>query len=147
MKARDALKRLDEHQGLVLAQISAGVLLVERGPGAMPDLAQARWKFMRMLREYQAFKHAEIFDPVIRSGSPRQVAVAKELRAACIAAMDAYRTYTMRWSTVDTYANWQDYRLAMLEMAAAIRTHVERERVEIRSLLATLQRTRAAAAG
>ena len=137
MRTPDPLPRLYDQQTRILAQIESATALLRLDPlVARAPLARARWTLARMLREYQLFKHREIFDPAIAGGDEREVAAACDLRASCIAAGDAFTAYVARWSSLDIAALWDSYRPAMRRMAGELRTHLVRERAQVERLLA-----------
>ena len=143
MNTDQALHRLDTLQQGVLDHISrATALLAQPCTDAREPLARARWTLVRMLQEYQVFKHAEIFDPAIRRGAPAQVYAATRMKADCIAASEAFRTYVREWSASDVVARWDEYRPAMRAMAEQLRAHIATERRGVADLLAGAARTR-----
>ncbi|WP_419825373.1 hypothetical protein [Sphingomonas sp.] len=97
---------------------------------------------VRLLREYQLFKHGEIFDPTIAGGTARQVALARELKARCIAAGERYAEHSKRWSMTDVAGEWPDYKLALHAIIDALRDHMRDEREAVALLLAGRERTR-----
>ena len=143
MRTEDALRRLIDLQTRILAEVDAAAVVLGGGPEtARAELAKARWSVSRVLREYQLFKHVEIFDPAIARGSPSQADAARRMKAACIAAGRDHAEHVARWSVSDAAAHWDEYRAAMRALVAAIRTHIRRERVDVERLLAGSERTR-----
>ena len=143
MNADQALLRLEAHQRGLLDHIERAVsLLALPASEAREPLAHARWVMVRMLQEYQVFKHAEIFDPAIRRGTPLQVNAATRMKTDCIAAGEAFRTYVRQWSGTDVAARWDEYRPAMRAMAERLRNHMTTERRAVADLLAAAMLTR-----
>ncbi len=143
MQTERALQELDAHHVRLLSHIDAAERLVTLSADqAQHRLARSRWELVRLLQAYQVFKHSEIFDPAIRSGSPPHVRAAVGMKAACIAAGEQFHAYVRDWSSRDVAAAWEEYRPAMLAMTATLRAHIAQERRTIRALLAGSDRTR-----
>ena len=106
-------------------------------------MAKARWAAVRQLREYQVFKHTEIFDVVVRSGNAIQAAQARQLAARCIATGEAFQAHVTRWGSQDVVAQWALYQPAVTAMIARLRRSLASEQVAIAALLAGSQSTRA----
>jgi hypothetical protein len=140
------MELLYAHQDRLLALVAEAEALVEAEPDRSAHrLATIRWEMVRLMREYQLFKHGEIFDPMIASGSATQAALARDLKARCHAASDRYVEHTRRWSTGGIMVEWADYRLAVLAMADAVRDHMQQEREAVTMLLVGRERTRSGA--
>lgn len=143
MLTKDVLLRLYDHQSRILARIDASTALLRLGPvEARVPLARARWAMARMLREYQLFKHTEIFDPVIADGDDRQVAAARRLRDNCAAAGDGVSAHVERWTTADVTAQWASYCRSVRQSAGEMQAHIARERSQVEALLAGTPSTR-----
>ncbi len=138
-----ALDRLEEHQDRIVGLIGEARHAV-LGPvaTAREELARVRWQMLRAMREYQIFKHSEIFDPVIASPDALRVASARRLKTSCIAASERYRQHTLRWSTQGIAAAWPAYVLALEETCRAIEGHLADERDLVALLLTGVERTR-----
>jgi hypothetical protein len=123
------LSQLEEHQMKALEIIArADVLLA---PGAVPQLpllSQSRWEFTRILGAYQAFKHHQLFDPIIRTGPPDKAAIAQQMKAECVAIGEDYRAHVARCANLDIAAHWDSYRPAVAKLLARIKAHLIRER-------------------
>lgn len=131
-----SLEELLRHQaraGAVAARSLA--LLAEGGPDAIRALSQARWEAMRILREYQIYKHFRIFDPMIEERSLRSLP-AKRMKAECATLGDAFVAHSLKWSSCSIDDHWPEYRRTSEAMIAAILRHLERERQGVASLLA-----------
>ena len=125
--------------------MAAALAATRTGPGSAPaTLGPMRWKMVRLLRAYQIFKHSEIFDPAIASGSPTRAAAAHAMKARCIAAGETFRHYVVTWTARDVAAAWDEYQPAMKRMIADLRAHIAIERHEIGTALADIPHTRAA---
>ena len=143
MQTMDALTRLADHQERILAQIDRARALVDLDPVAARDpLARSRWGLTRLLREYQLFKHREIFDPVIAGGDEARARLARRMKAACLAAGQDYVSYVAQWSSRDVTGCWAEYRPAMLAMVETLRDHLAAERSGVGALLADACRAR-----
>ncbi len=143
MTPADVLLRLRGYEGRLLVQIdqSTALAALDATDACLP-IAKARWSLARMLREYQLFKHTEIFDPAILHGDKDQAAVARRMRAECIAAGEHFTAYVARWSRRDVAAAWPEYRAATREMIDGMRRHIAREQREAAALLAGRSWTR-----
>ncbi len=143
MKTQHALARLNEHQQGILDHLEATEVIVRDGPQQIRGpLTRSRLEMFRLLRAYQLFKHGEIFDPLIREGNPAQIATAMRMKAECTSAGEAYRAYVNIWSSRDIVEAWESYRPAMNAMAARLRAHIARERLQVPELLAGSDRIR-----
>ena len=147
MNTRHALVRLVELQSMILSAIDETERSMRAGgAAAQPHAARQRWALMRTLREYQLFKHIEIFDPVIDRGDPRRAELAEAIKQRCIAAGEDYRRYVGRWTSEATELRWADYVADADAVAARIRLHMARERRDVEALLAGMEQTRRPAA-
>jgi hypothetical protein len=136
MEASRRLERLVAYQETLLERIAAGEALLEQGPmQAAPLLAKSRWEMVRLLREYQLFKHREIFDPAILGPSRRIAALATAARDWCRQASERYETHVTRWSETGIAGDWDAYRMAVRDMGKAIRLHIAAERADVRTIL------------
>lgn len=130
------LARLDEHQAKALEIIKRGDVLL--APGAEPDpllLVQSRWELTRILVAYQAFKHHELFNPIIRNGAPDKARLAEQMKRECVAIGDEYREHVARCTNLDIPKHWDSYRPAVAKLLARIKAHMARERWVSESLL------------
>lgn len=136
MDNAQAYDRLVDYQSRIVTCIDGAVELLALDPEAarMP-LARIRWTMVRILREYQLFKHREIFDPVIVRDD-RYSPIARRLKEACLAAADQHLTFVARWNAGDVAARWHEYRPAMAARSAQLRRDIARERREVATLLA-----------
>jgi hypothetical protein len=143
MRAERAIERLGEHQDHVTT-------IVERARSALVGsrdvegarLAQMRWELMRVLRDYQLFKHLEIFDPVIGTGAPAEAELATRLKERCNQVAVEYQDHVRRWTLIGAIDRWPDYRLETLAMIDRIVGHLAAERRDVTTLLAGMPRTR-----
>lgn len=138
-----ALAQLDAYQLRVQELTQASRQFIRRdAAAAQPDLAHTRWQLLRVLREYQLFKHNEVFDPLIAASRPELVAMASRLKAACMRAAEDYRLHTLHWSEHGAADRWEEYQAAVLSIAERIDEHLETERAAIALLLSNVSRTR-----
>jgi hypothetical protein len=136
MKTCDALRRLADLQDRISAALDkAGALARDRGQGAQGDLARQRWETMRLLREYQLFKHVELFDPAIAAGGGDRAALAGRMKARCLAAGADFTAFVEQWSAAAIERGWPGYVAALLRMIDSLHAHVGRERQEVAMLL------------
>lgn len=134
---RDILiARLDEHQAKALAVIRRGDRLL--APDAQPEpglLSQSRWELTRILGAYKAFKHHELFDPIIRNGPSDKARLAGQMKGECEAVGAEYLAHVAHCTNLDIVAHWASYRPAVVKLLARVRTHMARERWVVDSLL------------
>ena len=143
MLASTALTQLDAYQARILDLIETSLQLIGQTlASAQPGLAQTRWHLLRVLREYQLFKHNEIFDPLIASQRPELAAMARRMKIACISASEEYRLHTVRWAEQGSTNDWIAYEQAVRQIAAGLKSHLAAERVESAMLLSHTNRTR-----
>ena len=143
MLAERALERLAEHQERIAAILRRGraALACARDP-EHARLAQMRWELMRVLRDYQLFKHLEIFDPVIRHGTAAQAARAGELKQRCLGLAATYTEHVRRWSLLGAIDGWPAYRTDAMAMVDQLHAHLAAELRDTAGLLAGVRRTR-----
>lgn len=123
------LAELEAHQAKALEIIARGDVLL--APGALPQpemLSRSRWEMMRVLGAYQAFKHHQLFDPIIRTGPPDKASIAQQMKAECIAIGEDFRAHAARCADLDIPACWDSYRPTVAKMLARIKAHLIRER-------------------
>ena len=130
------LAALDDHQAKIVAIVRRGDALL--AVDARPDpalLSQKRWELTRLLSAYQAFKHHQLFDPVVRTGPPARARVASQMKAECIALGEEYRAHVARCTNLDIVAHWESYRPAVARLLARLEAHMSRERWVVSSIL------------
>jgi len=138
-----ALARLQEHQAQVARVLAeARPLLRDEDASHLKALALARWQLLRVLREYQLFKHSEIFDPMIAAGAVGRADTARRLKGRCLDIAAAFAAYVQRWSLTGPARDWTAYTAEALAMADRIDRFMMEELVEVRALLAGVERTR-----
>ena len=143
MNTDQALLRLQALQRSLLDHLDRVQAWFSLPPAeAREPLARARWLAVRLVHEYQVFKHAEILDPAIRHGAPAQVDAATRMKADCLAVIAHFRAHVREWSTGDVAARWDEYLAAMRALADRWRAHLATERRAIADLLAGSTRTR-----
>ena len=147
MDGQRALKMLVFQQSRIVEILaSANPLLKVESAENKTTLAGLRWRLLRLLREYQLFKHHEIFDPVAASGSHSQTATAKAMKERCVTVGARYVAHVERWNDGAAAASWDAYAPEALEMIDQITLHLKREHSEAAVLLGTIGRTRSATA-
>lgn len=127
---------LIDHQKRALEIIKRGDVLL--APDAWPDpgkLSQSRWELVRVLGAYQAFKHHELFNPLIRGGTPEQIRVALQMKDECIEIGDDFRAHAARCANLDIAAHWAEYRPTVATLLRRIQAHLSRELWVIESML------------
>jgi len=143
MLSTTAMMQLDAYQNRIYALIeTAQGLLPLTSDAAQPGLAHLRWQLLRLLREYQLFKHNEIFNPLMESSQPDLVAMATRLKASCIASGEEYRLHTTRWSGRGATEDWSGYQQATSDIIEGLYRHLQAERADVQILLSKVSRTR-----
>jgi len=133
------LTRLQSYHDDIISRIAASVAVIEADNlSSLSSLSARRWQMVRLLREYQIFKHSRIFDPAIAKGSPSEIAAAQEMKINCIAMGNAFTAYVKIWSSGLITTRWEDYRTAMIEMSTLLTRHVKSERHNVEALLLVL---------
>lgn len=134
-----ALRILSDYQDRILAHVAHDrALLSTQGETARPALAQRRWMLTRLLREYQLFKHVEVFDPMIVL--ERRLGIATHLKTRCVAIGHRFTTYLAGWTSQAIDGHWSDYADATQRMFDALARHVLDERRAIDAMLAGVER-------
>lgn len=142
-----AIIRLEGYQEQIRRIIGQALPVVRDGdPSQCMSLASARWQLLRVLREYQLFKHTEIFDPIIGHGPGLKASAAALLKKRCVELADEHHRYVQRWSLEGLGTAWPQYRSEALVMADRIEQHLRQEMRDVRALLSGLYRTRQAEA-
>lgn len=106
--------------------------------------AQLRWQLLRVLRAYQIFKHAEIFDPLLRDATPSRARLAADMKARCTAIGEAYIGHTQEWTLSRSGGDWDLYRQRATIMLAQIADHLSSEARNSGILLRGIDRIRRA---
>lgn len=97
--------------------------LASISPVCVADLGKARAEQARIITSYQLFVHREVFEPLMKAGTPAEVARVKQLKTECIMLAEDFRAYTRAW-TIDAVAkDWPTYRISALEFVARIKQH------------------------
>ncbi len=136
MENADALNRLHDHQRRALDILARAAEALDGGlDRARPDL---RAEMGEVLRDYQIFKHEEIFDPAVASGNPERITLGRAMKIECIGAGEAFRTHLMRWKDDAIAAEPDNYRAAARLTLNALRRHIEREGEGITTLIGLL---------
>ncbi len=83
---------------------------------------------------YQAFKHGQIFDPVIEFGSASSRVVARAMKVDCMALGEEFGAYQSRWLGLGQN-DWTSYRRDMLATVETLTSHLEAELRAMRQLI------------
>lgn len=147
-----ALALLIERQSKIAALLqSADALLVVGNPVDRAAMAALRWQLVRTLREYQLFKHQEIFDPLVAAGDAGIAHRADGMKDRCVAIGNTYLAHIDSWANGATMETWDTYVTQTRGVLAKITRHLDRERGEATDLLADVgkirDRTRLAGSG
>lgn len=143
MDGKRAMRRLEAHQEDIAALLCEARKLL--GAGATDSgkaIAALRWQLVRALREYQLFKHQEIFDPLAASPDLLISNMASRMKVRCIAIGDAYAVHVQRWSDGTATNASVAYVSEARAVTDQIGNHLERERAEAAVLLSRILRTR-----
>ena len=139
MRKDAALRILSDYQDRIRAQVASDrALLDAEGEAARPALAQRRWILARLLREYQLFKHVELFDPALARDD--RLGIAARLKARCTVSSDRFAAYLACWTSTALDGHWPDYAAATHRMFDALIRHVDEERRAIEAMLAGVER-------
>jgi len=143
LQSNRALQTLDRYHHQILAIMEqARMSLSDQDGGDVAGLAKHRWELTRVLREYQLFKHGEIFDPIVRGDLGARSRAAATLKAQCLGLGDAFAIHVRRWSLQGPASGWADYRRDATEMLGRIERHLAHEAHEVALLLDGMERTR-----
>jgi hypothetical protein len=112
-----ALPLFDDHHDRAMAIINAQreYLTALTLPDAA-TLARHRWELVRVLVEFELFKHREIFDPLIRHGDQQTAARARIMKQECTALGADIRAFVTQWSNGSVEERWPEFRLAKLAL-------------------------------
>lgn len=143
MRSEQALTRLQEHQSRaaeILGRAQAALAGSQDVESAR--LAQMRWELMRVLRDYQLFKHTEIFNPVIQTGTPAEAKTAAQLKDRCVGIAALYADHARKWTLMGAVDAWPHYRTEALRMIRDLEAHMAAELRDTGALLSGIARTR-----
>jgi hypothetical protein len=129
--------RIDEHQRQITDLLTTTLPLLDRHHPSIQigaELAKARMEMTRLLMDYALFKHREIFAPIIGSGG-KWLHDCQRLKAACIAAGQAYRDFIRNGNRAEPLTDWDAYRASAQAMAQTMQTHLAEERAGLRRVL------------
>ncbi|KQU47450.1 hypothetical protein ASG67_14465 [Sphingomonas sp. Leaf339] len=129
------VQRFDDHHARSVTLFrQMRPLLDPKGEADLPALARIRWALLRTLVEFQLFKHRDIFDPVIRLGTPSQQKQARALKEECAQLGADVRAFVTRWSNGSAGTAWADHR----RQTIAILDRVERGLIDQRRAIVML---------
>ena len=133
----DDLTELRRHQEAALGVLARGVEKLEKGQAVM--LAEApvlREEMLAVLFGHQRFKHDRIYNPAIASGDEHRIALARHMKANCIAQGELLNGHMRRWTPDAIAADWPAYRIASRLTANQLRRHILSEGQSIEDLVA-----------
>ena len=143
MDSQRAIERLEEQQARIVTLLaSASALLGEEQRDSVSALATLRWRLVRTMREYQLFKHFEIFDRLAASSNTQLAEIARGMKGRCVAIGEEYAAHVQRWSNGTASNAWSDLTLDTLAITAKIRKHLDHEHAQAVILLRDVARTR-----
>jgi len=142
MRAEMAIDRMRGFHRQIRDLLAESLSAIELAERNTVTLAALRWRLVRLLREYQLFKHTEIFDPIIRGDRASRSADAGRLKAACEETGAAYNDHIRRWNLSGTGETSPDYAADARHMIRRVGEHLDREQLDIRRLLDGVERTR-----
>ncbi|MBJ6122468.1 hypothetical protein [Sphingomonas mollis] len=136
MEQSSLLDRLHRHQRLAQDILTRGAACIDGGPDiALPAIAGLRAEMGQVLRDYQIFKHEEIFDPAVTSGSPDRIERARAMKIECIGAGESFRTHLVYWQHRDVTAEWEAYKASARLTINQLKRHIGKEEEGITALL------------
>jgi len=141
MLTQRVLDMFDDHHRRATAIMTAQRALLT--PGSLPDpAAQARhrWELLRVLVEFQIFKHRDIFDPIIRRGDPRTAPQAQIMKEECAALGMEVRAFVTCWSDGSVERDWDRFRAATLALIAKVERGLIGQRRTLVMMAATAPR-------
>lgn len=142
MLTQRLLDIFDGHHRRATAIMAAQRALLARG--SVPDpAAQARhrWELLRVLVEFQIFKHRDIFDPVIKQGDPRMAPRARILKAECAELGSEVRAFVAAWSDGSVDRDWDRFRAATLALIAKVERGLAGQRQALATMVTTPARS------
>jgi len=104
--------------------------LIGPAPAGTAELAQARAEQARTITAYQLYVHREIFEPMIRNGSPVQIGRARAMKVECIMLAEDFRAFARLWNVDNALDQWPVYQSAALALRDRIRAHVDHVKKE-----------------
>jgi hypothetical protein len=135
MDKADLRRRLEVYRSQCLSHMQRASAVLEAATPDATTLAMMRWQYVRLLTEFESFKHREIFGPALRNGTPGELALARDMATACEVMGQAFRAYVLEWSTVDKNARWEEYSAAAKAIIQRLHDHFEAEEPLMAKLL------------
>lgn len=118
-----------------LSMMGRARLLVEADrEDATIALNQARARLGQHFLRYQAFKHSQIFDPIVTFGPASSKVVARSMKVDCMQLGETFGSYRDRWFRFRPN-EWPSYRRDMLETTDLLKVHLEAELRAMQQLL------------
>lgn len=93
-----------------------------------------RVQLARHFQNYQRFKHANIFNPIIEFGPPSSKVVARTMKIDCMKLGEVFGGYYNRWLGLQSN-EWNSYRIDMVETVDMLAVHLGAELRAMRQLL------------
>lgn len=130
------------HDEIIELLAEADQIMVRNDPDRNKSIALLRWQLLRALRNYQLFKHTEVFDPLSRDENGARAAQARSMKARCITIGEQYHAHVQKWSLHGDQSFWQDYQREAVAMVRKLRQHLAEEAAGAARLMAGVTRTR-----
>lgn len=128
-------REAEAHVARALTMMSRARCLVEADRRDAIDLLTAsRIRLGGHFKRYQAFKHGNIFDPVVEFGPASSKVVARTMKVDCMQLGELFGAYHARWLGMRP-GEWSGYRRDMLETVEMLTGHLEAELRAMRQLL------------
>lgn len=143
MRVGDAIQRLEAYQTRIDAVLTRTGRALDVTPRDPVALAHLRWELLRLLREYQLFKHGELFEPLLRGGDAGRRMRAATLKDRCLAMAEVVTEHTQRWTVAGT-ADAGSYTDEARALLVRLVQHLSEERSGVAHLLDGVLRTRQA---
>lgn len=120
-----------------VTQLAEGLrpMLAHAGQPSPLAFGAVRQALLGELTALQRFKQGDVFDPLIRAGTPAQARRARELKAECIEHGEAFRAYATSWTTIGSIADWDRYRGEAAAAIALMGLALAQQRVDLVQLL------------
>ena len=135
MHAHSAIRKMSDYHTRLRTLLDRSSEALANDAVDIVTLAGLRWQLVRLLREYQLFKHTEIFDPIIRHRPLGRNEHASRLKARCEIMGTRYNDFIKRWHLGASGPSSSDYRDAARKMIDDVAQHVVEEGGEIARLL------------
>lgn len=135
LHAETAVLRMREYHAQLSHLLDRSSHAIAEDEAGNVALAGLRWQLVRALREYQLFKHTEIFDPLIRNVAADRVRDATSMKDRCEQIGAQYNSFIKAWHLGNGGPSSSGYRAAARRMLDAVSRHVATEGEQIPHLL------------